>query len=88
MIKRCGYCTHFESIPCSERGECEELKEALLQDTGVKATVTVGIYNNADKCEWFSGNEDYEIELANQEQMVDQATYNGVKAGIDFPGSM
>lgn len=88
MCKTCGYCTHFAHIPCSERGECGELQEALFCETGIKATVTVGTHNDASKCEFFLGNDEYDKYLAEQEQMVDQAKYNGVKAGVDFPGSM
>lgn len=89
LVERyCDECESFDGA-CGggQQGECTAIKELLLEN-GCPGTYTVKGSTRADKCKFFSPDDEVVYAERIREQQQTPARIYGVVPGIHFPGSL
>ena len=88
-MSTCGDCEYYDAGKMGCPGSCLTLAERILSDIGVQTLGGVPVRADSPACSDFEQSSAAEaLERMQADESVDLCTYNGVRPGIDFPGSL
>lgn len=88
---RCIDCQSYEAFPGKSYGRCDYWPEVNLQaGAPAKMEALTFAFSNCEKCPGFLITEEgmRNAEFESNQEFMNSDKNNGVKAGVDFPGSM